>query len=174
MSLLSQFFLGSSPAIRQFDCLEITHPNFSQTYRLVRNARFKLPLNKFGVEVTHEGPAGPFEYEYTPMKIKPVGSGSDMSQSLAVVLGDVGQIIAKEVGIVTEANGMNTRPVLKFRTYRSDDLTQPMFGPLVLELSRVTRTEEGASFEAHAPLINHSRTGVLYTITQFPMLRGFF
>lgn len=167
MSLLSQFFLGSAPSVRQFDCLEITHPNFTTTYRIVRNATR-------GVSVTHEGPAGPFAYTYYPCTIKPVGNTSDMGQSLAVTLGDLGTIIQKEIAVLTAANKMNIRPVVKFRTYRSDDLTQPMFGPLVLEISTITCAEEGNTFEAHAPRINSTRTGNLYTRDQFPMLAGFF
>ena len=167
MSLLSQFFLGSSPALFQYDCLEITHPNFSQTYRLVRNCTR-------GISVTHEGPAGPFAYEYYPLQVKPLGSGSDLSQSLQVVLGDLGNIIQKEIALLTEANKMDIRPVVKFRVYRSDDLTQPMFGPLVLEISNIVCSPDGNSFEAHAPRINSTKTGVLYTKEQFPMLAGWF
>ena len=167
MSLLSEFFLGSPPSLYQYDCVEITHPNFTQTYRLVRN-------RSLGLTVTHEGPAGPFDYEYYPMQIKPVGSGADLNQSLNVTLGDLGNIIQKEIAALTAANKMNIRPVVKFRTYRSDDLTQPMFGPLILEISNVTCSEEGNSFEAHAPRINHVRTGTLYTKEQFPMIAGFF
>ncbi len=74
---------------------------------------------------------------------------------------------------MTAANQMNVRPVAKFRTYRSDDTTQPLFGPLTLEISKVTTSEDGSSFECHAPLLNNSRTGILYTRDQFPMIQGF-
>lgn len=167
MSLLSEFFLGSAPSVRQLDCLEISHPNFTQIYRIVRNSGL-------GVSVTHEGPAGPFTYTYFPMRIKPIGSGSDLTQALSVTLGDLGDVIVKEVAAITAANAMDIRPVAKFRTYRSDDLTQPLFGPLILEMSRVTTSEEGSSFECHAPLVNNSRTGILYIIDEYPMIRGFF
>lgn len=176
MSLLSEFFLASPSSVVQFDLLEITHPNFTQTYRIVRNCHRRLSTpGQYGLPgVTHEGPAGPFEYTECPFAVKPVGSGSDLTQSLAVTLGDLGTIIAKEVAAVTAANKMSIRPTLKFRTYRSDDLTEPMSGPLILEIKNTTRSEEGVSFAAIAPLLNNSRTGVIYTVEQFPMLRGFF
>jgi hypothetical protein len=107
MSLLSQFFLGSAPYVRQLDCLEISHPNFTQTYRIVRNATR-------GTSVLHEGAVGPFTYSYYPCSIKPIGSMSDMGQSLAVTLGDLGTIIQSEIAVVTAANKMNIRPVVKF------------------------------------------------------------
>lgn len=182
MSLLSEFYLGSAPNVGQLDLLEITHPNFSTTYRIVRNfQRHVLTTtdpetgNKLrGVIVTHEGPAGPFEYQYVPFQLKPVGNGSDLTQSLAVTLGDLGRIITKEIEVLSAANKMHIRPTLNFRTYRTDDFSLPISGPLVLEIKNVTRSEEGCSFTAIAPLLNNSRTGVIYTVEQFPMLRGFF
>lgn len=168
MSLLSQFYLSSAPSIVQLDTLEITHPNFTQIYRLVRNA-------PAGLDAFVEGPSGPFHFDYYPMEITPIGSGSDLAQSLQVTLGDLGNVIQKEIQAITEANKMDIRPVAVFRTFRSDVLTSgPMFGPLTLEISKVTCSSEGNSFECHAPRVNNSRTGELYTIEQFPMLAGFF
>lgn len=167
MSQLSQFFLGSSLSLYQYDLLEISHPNFTQTYYIVRNAMR-------GLVVTHEGGVGPFTYVYYPMRLTPAGNGNDLGQSINIVLGDLGDIIQKEVEAVTVANGMNTRPVCKFRTYRSDILSFPLSGPLVLEISAITTADEGNSFEAHAPKLNNSRTGQIYDLDTFPMLRGFF
>jgi hypothetical protein len=178
MSALTEFFLSSPWHVRQLDLLEIEHPNFTQTYRIVRNAYRKLPSSTptvpvWGVEVEHEGGLGPFEYVHCPMSVKPIGNGADLTQELSVTLGDLGEIISKEVAAVTAANKMDIRPTLKFRCYRSDDLLEPIFGPVTLELKDVTTSEEGTSFNAIAPLLNVSRTGVLYTTEQFPMLRGF-
>lgn len=178
MSRLTEFFLSANSSIHQLDLLEITHPNFTQTYRIVRNAYQRISelvpgVPRFGVEVEHEGGAGPFEYEYCPMNVRPMGNGADLTQQLSVVLGDLGNIITKEIAAVTAANKMDIRPTLTFRCYRSDDLLDPIFGPVTLELKDVTASEEGTSFNAIAPLLNVSRTGVLYTAEQFPMLRGF-
>lgn len=180
MSDLSEFFLGSSPAVAQLDLLEISHPNFSTTYRIVRNTQqdqlTALDVagnHKRGVIVTHEGGAGPFEYEYVPARILPVATRDDLVQALSVNLGDTGDIIAKEIENIWLANGLGTRPVLKYRAYRSDDTSAPILGPLVLELASVTTSREGASFEARAPELNASRTGELYDVNRFPMLKPF-
>ncbi len=167
MSLLSTFFLGPSYLV-QYDCLEITHPDFANTsgWRMVRNA-------VQGITVDHEGGGGTFFYDYYPMSIKPVGSQSDLTQSLIVNFGDLGVIIGSEIKALHEANAMNVRPVAKFRTYRSDNLDEPMSGPLVLEVVSVTTTEEGCSIECQAPNINATKTGTEYSIEQFPMLRPF-
>lgn len=47
MTDYSEFFLASPPSVVKLDCLEIAHTNFSQAYRIVRNA-------PDGVTVTHE------------------------------------------------------------------------------------------------------------------------
>lgn len=166
MSLLSEYYTNSAPSVIQYDCLEISHSNFTQIHRIVRNA-------PKGLTVTHEGPAGPFVYDYEPCNITPMGASSDLTQSLGVTLGDLGSIIQAEIAAVTAANGMNERPIVVFRTYRSDDLLVPMSGPSTLEISKVTTSAEGNSFSAQAPLLNNSRTGKLYDKTIFPMLLGF-
>lgn len=168
MSLYSQFFLGSSPHIVQLDCLELLHPNFANTagWRVVRNA-------VKGVTVDHEGGGGTFFYDYYPMTIKPVGSSSDLGQALRVTFGDLGVIVASELSQLQRENAMGIRPTAKFRTYRSDSLSAPLSGPLILEVTKITTSEEGCTLECQAPNVNNTRTGILYTIDQFPMLRGF-
>lgn len=161
MTTAAEFFLSSSTGVVRLDTIEISHPDFSQTYRLVRNA----PAG-----ITADGD----DYEYCPMRVLPIASTDDLVQALSITLGDVGEIIAKEIEAVWEANGMNERPTLTYRAFRSDDLAAPIAGSeRVLEIASVTTTREGASFEAQAPELNASRTGILYALEDFPMLRGF-
>ncbi len=167
MSVYSNYFLNTSPAIVELDCIEISHPNFSTTYRLVRNA-------VAGVSVTHEGPAGPFDYEYYPMQLKPLGSQTDLDQGIQITLGDVGQLIKAEIAAVNAANGRRERPVLKYRTYQSDDLAVPLFGPAIMEVRSITSNKEGSLLECQAPYLNITRTGKIYTVKDFSMLRAFF
>jgi hypothetical protein len=114
------------------------------------------------------------DYEYCPARVLPIASEDDLVQSLAVTLGDVGTIIAAEIANVWAANGMDIRPTLTYRAYRSDDLSAPIEGSTrVLEIANVTTSREGATFEARAPELNANRTGRLYTVEEFPMLAGF-
>ncbi len=108
------------------------------------------------------------------LKANDIASEDDLIQSLAITLGDVGEIIAAEIGNVWAANGMNIRPTLTYRAYRSDDVSAPIEGSeRVLEIASVTTSKEGATFDARAPEMNASRTGELYTVERFPMLAGF-
>lgn len=164
MSEASEYLLGSAPSVVRLDTLEISHPNFSQTYRLVAT----VPPG--ATSITLDGDV----YEYCPMQVLPIAASDDLVQALNVTLGDVGEIIAKEIEAVWDANGLNTRPTLTYRAFRSDDLADPIAGSeRVLEIASVTTTREGASFEARAPELNSARTGLLYTVDLFPMLRGF-
>jgi hypothetical protein len=145
--------------------VELSHPDFTQTYRLVRNA-----VN--GVSVTHEGPAGPFDYIYMPMTVKTLGTSNDMDQSLEVTFGDLGTVLPRELEAIEDANGMETKPTLVYRTYSSDDLTQPLFGPATLEIDGLTFDKRTAVLKARARAFNFSRSGTAYRQERFPMIEG--
>lgn len=161
------FFLATQSSIVQLELLEISHPSFSQTYRLVRNA-----IN--GITVTHESPpGGSFVYTYTPMRISSLGSANDMDQAIKIEIGDLGEIVPAELDRVSADNKFTTKPIITYRTYSSFDLTAPLFGPLTLSVDRFTFNSTGVVFEARASIININRTGELYYIDRFPMLEGF-
>lgn len=165
MSQYTEFFLNCPASIVQLELLEISHPNFTQTYYVVRNALA-------GVTVTHEDSTS-HDYVYYPMEIKPNGLTDNLDQKLTITFGDLGEVLPAELDAVNSAGGFTIKPTLKYRTYRSDALSVPLFGPLVLELSNLSFTDKGLSFDAEAPKLNNLTTGELYTIDRFPMLRAF-
>src|SRR3954470_18883417 len=114
MSDYSEFYLNSKASVVQLDCIEISHANFSQTFRLVRNATY-------GVTVTHED-SSEHDYVYCPMQCALSGPQDDLDQILTVQFGDLGEIIPAELDRVRTANGFGEMPRLIYRTYRSDDL----------------------------------------------------
>ena len=90
-----------------------------------------------------------------------------------MTLGDLGQLLPQELDAVLAADGIGTKPALKYRLYRSDDLTEPMLGPLTYEITTFNFNRDGASFRAGPRSLNLNRTGERYTIARFPMLKGF-
>lgn len=162
---LNAFFFNSPASVIQLELLEISHPNFSQTYRIVRNA-------VAGVTVTHED-ASVRAYTYYPARIKANGDKADLDSSIQVDLGDLGDTFPNEMDLIAAANGFGIKPIVKYRTYRSDDLTQPLTGPLTLEVKQFSHNGDGLSFEAAAPRVNVNKTGEVYSLDRFPMLRGF-
>lgn len=164
MSDYTEFFLNCPSRIVQLECLEISHGSFTQTYYAVRNATQ-------GVTVTHED-ASVHAYTYYPLRLSLSGPRDDLDHVLRVELGDLGELVPTEIDAVENADTFDELPIVKYRTYRSDDLTAPLYGPLVLELKSFVFTRQGAVFEAKAPSLNVNRTGEIYSLPRFPMLRG--
>lgn len=165
MSDYSEFFLNSSRAVVQLQLLEISHPSFSQTFYKVRNARL-------GVTVTHED-ANSYEYDYLPMKITQLAVRDDLDTGISVQFGDLGEVLPNELDAIHVDDSYDIPPTVKYRTYRSDDLSAPLYGPLTLQIRNVSANKDGASFDAKAPRLNYGKTGEIYSMRRFPMLRGF-
>lgn len=159
------FFLGSRSHVPELELLELVHPAFSKTWRLVRNA-----IN--GVTVTLETSVSA-TFDYCPMRITRADVTDDLDYGLTIELGDLGEILPNELDLVADADGFGDMPAMIFRTYRADDLAAPLFGPVDLRVKSFSMTREGASFTAQAPTIASAATGELYRLDRFPMLRGF-
>jgi hypothetical protein len=159
------YFLNSNSSVVQYDLLEISHSNFTRVYYIVRNATQ-------GITVTLED-SSEQEFEYYPLQVTPLSVNDDLDQALKITLGDLGEILPTELDEVSSNAGFTEKPLVKYRAYRSDDLSEPLVGPWVLEVGTFNFNREGATFEAKAPSLNVNRTGELYNLTRFPMLRGF-
>lgn len=165
MSAWSEYFLNSDPSVALLDCLEISHSNFTQVYYVVRNA-------PAGVTVTHEDSSS-HVYEYYPLSLKRMASRTTLEQSIEVEFGDLGSIIPREIDAVRAADGFAEYPQVRYRAYRSDDLDTVMDGSaILLEIREFDFTRTGARFTAKAPSLNVSKTGELFKIARFPMLKG--
>ncbi len=179
MSLLSEYFFKSQTAVTRFQLLEISHPNFTQTFRVLRNKGLG------DIHVLHEDSAA-VVYSHFPMKIDEMGADNSLDQEIQVTLGDLGQVLPFELEQVTIANAMNTKPVLVYREYLSDSFVEvtiggipviqyvnPVRGPFTLEINSIAFNKQGAVFSAKPPAFNKVRTGEYYTVERLPMLRGF-
>lgn len=164
MSAYSDFFLNCKSSVVQLELLEISHPNFTKIYRLVRNATN-------GVLVKLEDTLQ-YTFEYCPLRITATNEQDDLDQIFKIQLGDLGEIIPMELAAVANADGFRIKPILKYRTYRSDDLNNILYGPIILEVTSFTFNREGCLFDAKAPSLNIAKTGEIYTLERFPMLRG--
>lgn len=158
------FFLNSNSNVVKLETLEISHSSFTQTYFVVRN-------KTDGLTATLENDEEQF-FEYYPLKITPLGTRDDLDQDMSIQFGDLGDILPTELDAVAAAMNFIEKPIVKYRAYRSDDLSAPILGPVVLEAAAFSFTGDGSAFDAKAPSLNDNRTGELYKLTRFPMLRG--
>jgi hypothetical protein len=159
MSDLTEYFLNRTADVGRYECLSISHPSFSKVYNIVRNARL-------GIE------AEDVEYSYYPLEITSISARPNLDSGFKINMGDLGEIVPVELDLVAAEDTFNVKPIVVWRMYRSDDLTQPLQGPVTLEIKDFAFKREGCSFEAKAPSLNNNRTGELYSLTRFPMLRG--
>ena len=158
------YFLSAGSEVAQLDLVEITHPDMTQPYRYVRNQRG-------GVTVTLPGD-GATAFEYRPMNIRRDRDANDLVQGISIDLGDPGVVVPAEMDALVAANTYNTRPLLRYWAYRSDDLSAPLIGPLKYEVVSVATKGPQCTIRAEAPERNASGTGERYTFVRFPMLRG--
>lgn len=165
MSAYSEFFLKSRASVVQLELLEITHPSWSQDYRIVRNAALGVTVTLETEEVA--------EFDYYPCRVTSLGNRNNLDQAFRVDLGDLGEVLPLELDAVAADDNFMTKPQVLYRTYRSDDLAAPLFGPIELEVDSFSFKAEGSSFVARAPRLNDVATGELYKLDRFPMLRGF-
>lgn len=165
MTDYAEFFLKSKSSVVQLETLEISHPDFTKVYRVVRNA-------VQGVTVTLESNSSA-SFVYYPLAIENAGVRDDLDQAITINLGDLGEVLPKELDEVSSNDGFAIKPTVVYRTYRSDDLSRPLFGPVLLEVTSFAFNREGSTFEAKAPSLNVNKTGERYKLDRFPMLRGF-
>jgi hypothetical protein len=161
----SEFFLSSASSVVQLETFELSHSSFTETYRFVRNAIG-------GVTVIDENSVSKV-FEYYPAKITPLGSSGTLDQSINISLGDLGEIIPLELDAVSAAGTWGEKPKVIYRTYRSDNLAVPLFGPIELEVSKFSFNKKGSSFDASARSFNNLSTGIIFDYTNFPGLRGY-
>jgi hypothetical protein len=169
MPTYAEFFLNCPARVVQLELIEISHPNFSQDYRVVRN---KVGGAKAWVVPIGGSPAAEMQFDYYPLRITSKGDRNDLDYGLQIDLGDLGDIVSGEVDNVAAADGFGTKPKMRYWTFRSDDMTSPLFGPVSLEIPALPMTNMGTSFEAAAPALNSNRTGEMYLISRFPTLKG--
>lgn len=165
MSKYSEFFLRGKSSVVQLELLVISHSCFSKIYHIVRNAAN-------GLTVTLENGSTQL-FEYYPLKIEKGETGDDLDQVMTITLGDLGEIFPNEFDRVRSMNGFSEKPKVVYRVYRSDDLSAPMYGPIDLQADDFASTADGVGFVAKAPFLNVSKTGEIFDLERFVMLRGF-
>lgn len=166
MSDYVDFFLGSPASVVKLELVEVSHPAFSVPYRFVRN-------HAAGVTVDLSPAEQNVFFPYYPARISAIGAHDDLDAAIRVELGNLGAVLPEEIDAVEAAGRAGEKPMARFWVFRSDDLTGPILGPLILEITALQMNAETTSFEAMAPDLNNKRTGTRYLLEMFPTLRGF-
>ena len=153
----TSFFLNNHGGAVILECLEITHSTFTEPTRFVKN-----DTNGVIAEGLH--------YEYQPMSIKRNNVSNDLEQQLSITLADMEDHFFKQVINTMDSN---TRPSVVFKLFSDQDLVTPLMTMQKLEIASLSKDSAGlATFDAQAPELNSVKTGRIYTLEDFPLLRG--
>lgn len=164
MTSYTEFFLNCKSSVVELDTIEISHPNFSKIYRIVRN-------NTQGITATLEDNTTA-TFDYYPISISKSQDSDDLDQLFEITIGDLGEVLPTEMDLVRASDNFKTKPAFIYRSYRSDILTSIMNGPIKLKIKNITFNESGCKIKAEAPSLNVNKTGEIYTLERFPMLKA--
>lgn len=165
-ALYTDFYLGDTGSVSPLYTLEISQPSFSRVYRFQPHYRAGLVLT------TEDGELR--QFDWMPMRLQEMAARADLDFGLSVTFGDLGEVLPEEIARARAAGTLRTHPAqVVYRVYRSDVLSEPMYGPIHLEAPTITRGQDGSQFEARPRRLNDSRTGILYRTDLYPALLGF-
>lgn len=158
------YFLNRSGAVHEIECIEVSHPDFSQTY-------YVQSYDEDGLDLTHDGAT--HHYIYAPLRIDRANTSDDLDQKINITLGDLGEQISRDLKKIKAGSNAHIKPQVRYRLYRSDNLSKPLTSLQVLQVPSRSRDQTGIStFTAEATQLNNSKTGETYTLDRFPLLRG--
>lgn len=161
-----EYFLRGNPDDVRLMLIEVMHPAFSHVYRFVQN-------HVDGVSVTHED-GTLADYQYAPIAIKKSSTNDDLDQSITVTVGDLGQYLPADIDNVRNDEAfIKVKPILNYREYNLSNLTAPAVSILGLEVGDAQFSKDGVAFVCRAKQLNLTKTGLIYDLDGFPLLRGF-
>ena len=163
---LEEFFLKGRKDVVYVETIEVIHPEFTKSLRVVRNVTtgWSAKLNNTD--------ANRVDFIYFPLSIEVGSSKTDLDQSLTITVGDLGEVLPDELNRVLESDKMDVKPIIKMRCYASNDPDTVLFGPITLQIDSFNYNEQGTSFVATAPNLNKARTGEVYSTTRFPFIKS--
>ena len=159
------FFLSGNPDDVRLLLVEISHPAWSKTYRIVQN-------HSEGITVKHED-GFEYAYDYVPLTIQKGSNSDDLDQDITIGVGDLGEDFPAELERARNSQYSEIRPKLNYREYNLSDLTKPQLTILGLEVTDYEPKAEGAVFVCRAKQMNNTKTGETYNLDDYPTLRGF-
>ncbi|WP_198077798.1 hypothetical protein [Acinetobacter calcoaceticus] len=166
MTDYTAFYLNRSGSVTPIECIEMSHPNFDDSFRYTSD-------DTYGVTVKHENGGADFYYQYQPMTIKRSTVSNNLDQKISLTIGDVDDKLIMAADKARLSEYWKSRPKVKWRLYRDDNLTIPLVTLQTLEVASISKDDTGnCTFEAVAPELNSVKTGEIYDLERFPLLRG--
>jgi hypothetical protein len=157
-------FLASAPQSKHaIQVISISHSAMSQEYNLW--------TEPYAGEVTTEDDIV-IEPQPTNIAIKLAGTPAHLDQAFDISISTVASPSVFRAEMDRIPLDTTERIVVVYREYLSDNLEEPQ-AVATLQVESIGYTRGAAVITAASPRLNVTRTGELYTLKRFPMLRGF-
>ncbi|MCR4530835.1 hypothetical protein [Acinetobacter venetianus] len=155
----------SAGAVGLIECVEISHPNWTETLRYVVNSNEAITL-------THEDSLY-YEYKPTVISIQRSADIDTLEQTLKLSVGDLGEQIPDLIDLVIQDDEI-IQPIVNYRAYIMGNYATPCFIVKGLLVEGVARDFKGSTIEANAAGLNDSGNGEIYSASTDPSLIGFY
>jgi hypothetical protein len=158
-------FMMTSPATDVLlETIELSHPSWSKTYRIIRNDCLGASLNTEN---------GPFFFQYVPFNLRQSGDSGDLNKKISVELSDLGEIIPEEFRRMEDEGTLNTAPKMVVRCF-SHRTGEMVLGPVKLDIrGAVLIADKGCKLEASAKATMANSTGTVFDIERIPTIKAF-
>jgi len=160
---LRRFYASAPQNQRQIEVWQFSHSQMSKTYYLWREPYAGTVTTEAGVRTV--APAN--------METKVAGSEANLDQVFEIRLDttDIEDEFREQLDRIDLDTTERIRAV--YRVYLSDDLTDIVAGPAVLQVETISHQIGACAITAVSPKFNATSTGERYTPRDVPMLRGF-
>lgn len=153
------FYLKATSGVARIDAIELSHPDFPTIYLQNYDDEENLPLVIDSTEVMHK---------YAQFDVGRGNSTPDLEQSFTINLLEE----VDEINVLIDS-ASHLQPIkFKWRWYRSDDYSAPIETVESLTIANIAFNGDGFSFTASAEPLNSVATGKIYTLEDYPMLKG--
>ena len=156
------FFLTNTRNLYWIDTIEMDHPDFVEPFY------FQNEYIDEDIVATNED-LQQATYSYQLFDVKRNNVVADLDQGVGVTFADYKDVLKTAVNAASSSSPIT----LRYRVFRSDDLTSPMDFIQVLKVVSVNCDAEGfVTFQAGAEQLNNVKTGDTYTLNKYPLLKG--
>ena len=162
MANQNSFFLTDTSAVRKVDTIELNHPDWVAPFYFQSEwiNEEMVATNEDGITVT---------YQYQLFEVDRSNVVADLDQGVSITFADY---IDELKTAINSADHMQA-VTLKYRMFRDDDLTSPLDFIQTLQILKVNNDANGTvTFEASAEQLNSVKTGDVYTLNNYPLLKG--
>lgn len=154
---MNSFFLTDNSGVVLINTIEINHTSFSTP--------FLAQCDYIDKDLTIQSRT----YKYHQFEITKGEVTSNLEQSLTVSFDDYDDELKNKINAASSISKMT----LIYKIYREDSLSSPLDSIQTLEIPNVNYDSNGnVTFEARAQRLNSVATGLVYTINDYPLLKG--